>query len=297
MGLRSRNIKPGFFRNEHLANLPMAVRLLFAGLWCAADREGRFEYRPKRLHAEIFPYSPEVDVEAGILHLARLGFLYIYTVEGHNCQIVQIINFKKHQTPHHTEKQSVLPPCPDFTVSSPLTHGEYSSDSLISDSLISDSLISDSLIPDSLSESSKAHALSREKGSSKMPEGFAPNERHIALARELGVDIEQTFLKFRDHHESKGTEFQNWDAAFLKWIRNEPNFNGGSSPERFTRCLPSEGLRSRQPEVQVPSACQTCGGLGQLRQRSNLPGPRLFPCPACSQPPRKPAPRGNGAVA
>src|SRR5437899_2280217 len=221
MGLRSRNIKPGFFRNEVLANLPMAIRLLFVGLWCAADREGRLEYRAKRLRAEIFPYSPEVDVEAGILDLARLGFLYIYTVEGHDCQIVQIINFKRHQTPHHTEKQSVLPACPDFTVSSPLTHGEYPPDSLIPDSLI----------PDSLSESSNAHAPSREKGPSKLPEGFAPNERHRALARELGVDLQQTFLKFRDHHESKGTEFQNWDAAFLKWIRNEPNFNGGSSAE------------------------------------------------------------------
>src|SRR5438309_5864084 len=136
MGLRSRNIKPGFFRNELLATLPMATRLLFGGLWCAADREGRLEYRPKRLHAEIFPYDSDVDVEAGLQALAKLGFLHTYTAAGCDCPITQIINFKRHQTPHHTEKASILPACANFTVSSPLSHGEYPSDSLIPDSLI-----------------------------------------------------------------------------------------------------------------------------------------------------------------
>jgi len=37
---RSRNIKPGFFKNDHLVELPFEYRLLFAGLWTLADREG-----------------------------------------------------------------------------------------------------------------------------------------------------------------------------------------------------------------------------------------------------------------
>jgi len=46
---RSRNIKPGFFRNEMLAECSPLARLLFAGLWCLADRFGRLEDRPKRI--------------------------------------------------------------------------------------------------------------------------------------------------------------------------------------------------------------------------------------------------------
>ena len=46
---RSRNIKPGFFKNEDLLDLPYEYRLLFVGLWTLADREGYLEDRPKRI--------------------------------------------------------------------------------------------------------------------------------------------------------------------------------------------------------------------------------------------------------
>ncbi len=41
--MRSRNIKPDFFLNEDLAEVSHTSRLLFIGLWCFADRDGRFE--------------------------------------------------------------------------------------------------------------------------------------------------------------------------------------------------------------------------------------------------------------
>ena len=51
--MRARNLKPGFFQNEYLADLPPLARILFCGLWCSADRNGRLEYRPKKIKAEI----------------------------------------------------------------------------------------------------------------------------------------------------------------------------------------------------------------------------------------------------
>ena len=72
---RSRNIKPGFFLNDDLAECEPLARLLFAGLWCIADREGRLEDRPKRIKIEVLPYdncdvnisihSPQVRRDAG----------------------------------------------------------------------------------------------------------------------------------------------------------------------------------------------------------------------------------------
>lgn len=104
---RSRNIKPGFFKNEVLAELCPEFRLLFVGLWTYADREGRFEYRPRRIRAEILPYDDSVSVEDGIAALADSGFLEIYEVSG---QILgQIKNWAKHQNPHHKEIGSTLP--------------------------------------------------------------------------------------------------------------------------------------------------------------------------------------------
>lgn len=56
------------------------------------------------------------------------------------------------------------------------------------------------------------------------PEGFAPNEGHQALAKELGLPLEAEMAKFRDHHTAKGTVFKDWDAALRTWLRNSVTF-------------------------------------------------------------------------
>ncbi|WP_461949107.1 hypothetical protein ACOKPE_14565 [Acinetobacter baumannii] len=50
---RSRNIKPSFFMNEDIIELPYEARLLFIGLWTLADREGRLENRPKKIKGAV----------------------------------------------------------------------------------------------------------------------------------------------------------------------------------------------------------------------------------------------------
>jgi hypothetical protein len=103
---RARNIKPGFFSNENLAELSAFDRLLFVGLWCLADREGRLEDRPKRIKMELFPCD-SYDVCEGLESLSAAGFLKRYEVKGQ--KIVEIVNFAKHQSPHGSERDSVLP--------------------------------------------------------------------------------------------------------------------------------------------------------------------------------------------
>ncbi|KPM67262.1 hypothetical protein HB13667_07440 [Pseudomonas putida] len=103
---RARNIKPGLFSNELLAELPAFDRLLFIGMWCLADREGRLEDRPKRIKMELFPCD-SYDVDDGLNSLAKAGFVNRYQVEGFT--VIEIVNFQKHQNPHGSEKDSVLP--------------------------------------------------------------------------------------------------------------------------------------------------------------------------------------------
>lgn len=108
--MRARELKPGFFTNEILASLPFEVRILFAGLWCAADRCGRLEDRPRRIQAEIFPYDQTLDVDAMLWKLEEAWFIYRYTVQG--SQYIQIAAFFRHQRPHPKEKESIIPPLP-----------------------------------------------------------------------------------------------------------------------------------------------------------------------------------------
>ncbi len=107
---RSRNIKPGFFLNDELAECDPLARLLFAGLWCIADREGRLEDRPKRIKAEVLPYD-DCDVDQLLDQLAERGFIIRYEVDG--SRYIQVTNFSKHQNPHKNEKDSEIP-APDM---------------------------------------------------------------------------------------------------------------------------------------------------------------------------------------
>lgn len=105
--MRARNIKPGLFTNEILGTAPEVNTLLFAGLWCIADRDGRLEDRPARIHSQILPYRPTAKVEQILAWLHSEGFISRYTVDGR--RYIQIANWKKHQSPHHRENGSVIP--------------------------------------------------------------------------------------------------------------------------------------------------------------------------------------------
>lgn len=109
---RSRNIKPGLFTNELLGTADPYLTILFEGLWCEADREGRLEDRPLKINARIFPYrgfSPK-KIEAMLGELTALGFIRRYKVG--EVGVIQVVNFVEHQSPHSTEKESKLPPEP-----------------------------------------------------------------------------------------------------------------------------------------------------------------------------------------
>lgn len=105
--MRSRNIKPGVFKNDKLAELPFEARLLFIGLWCLADREGRLEDRPLKIRAEIFPYEMERNVDVMLSQLQEKEFVIRYEVKG--SKYLQVTTFTKHQQPHYKELPSIIP--------------------------------------------------------------------------------------------------------------------------------------------------------------------------------------------
>lgn len=104
--MRARNIKPGFFTNDQLSELPFEARLLFIGLWCMADRDGRLEDRPKAIKMRIFP-ADALDVEPLLAGLERQRLIQRYEREGLRC--IAIPAFAEHQRPHPNETSSGLP--------------------------------------------------------------------------------------------------------------------------------------------------------------------------------------------
>lgn len=113
--MRARNIKPGFFKNPDLADLTFELRLLFQGLWCLADCEGRLKDDHRIIKAEVFPYD-NLDTADMLERLAKSVGKFITRYKVGDTYVIQINNFEKHQNPHKKEKEtgSQLPPRPEL---------------------------------------------------------------------------------------------------------------------------------------------------------------------------------------
>ena len=246
---RSRNIKPGFYKNEDLAECSVWARLLFPGMWMLADRAGRMEDRPKRIKGEIFPFD-SVEVCPLLDELEQWKFILRYEKGG--VKYIQITTFSRHQRPHSREKASEIPP-PDAYQAPTLdecdvdvtdvkhdlgsalaqpSHGQARPDSLIPDSLIP-------VLPPS--SFANAHEEAPPSGNSlakkitfkvwkanvkargeKLISGYQPVWDY---AEKLGIPgdwIEIAWLKFADRYDADptyaGKRYADWRRHFLNAI-------------------------------------------------------------------------------
>lgn len=239
---RSRNIKPGFFVNEYLVELPFETRLLFAGLWTLADREGRLEDRPKKIKMAIFP-ADNVDINQSLQQLHDAGLIIRYVVG--NKAYIEIRKFKQHQNPHIKEAASVIP-----------APGEHGADTRQATPLTS-SLIPDSLTPPQSSgdvalepDDRTLHVglvfagITTELGISKLTPGAARDwENHATLAFENGFtasDVIECFSLLRN---------QEWRTFAVK-----PSHVTDNLPE--LKKLRSEAKKSNGKDIKLPTLAE-----------------------------------------
>lgn len=189
---RARNIKPGFFTNEELVELPFSTRLLFIGLWTLADREGRLEDKPKRIKMNIFP-ADTVDVDAALDELQASGFLKRYEAGGE--RYIQVLAFRKHQNPHRDEKASLIP--------APEGHGASTVQAPCKDDANpADSLIPDSPIPETLNIDNTPVA-SAPVGSADAPPPSPPDRRKEPRGNQGVQDVFAHWQRVMNHPQAK----------------------------------------------------------------------------------------------
>lgn len=114
---RIRTIKPEFFAHEDLfqgeRETGLPLRLAYAGLWTAADREGRFKWKPMQLKTAALPYD-DVDFSRVLDALATRGFIFRYEISGVVYGV--ILSWKVHQFINNKEPQSLIPPPPQVLI-------------------------------------------------------------------------------------------------------------------------------------------------------------------------------------
>lgn len=254
--MRSRNIKPGFYANEDLAECSVWARYIFPGLWMMSDREGRLEYRPKKIKGELLRYDNQ-DAEPLLDELHALGFIVIYEAGGK--KYIQVIKFLDHQNPHHREAESVIPPPqslglttvgnsskPEANVCSNEEDSEASPGKDLGKTEANPGseggvagLIPDSrfLIPDSRITQPKAARKPRPQKTA-MPDDFGISERVRKWAQQNGHgNLEAHLDAFRRKASMNGYAYADWDSAFMEAVRENWAKIGvnGAAPLRDAR--------------------------------------------------------------
>lgn len=269
---RARNIKPKFFTNQELVELPFSTRLLFIGLWTLADRAGRMEDKPKRIKMEIFP-ADNVDVDAALNELQSAGLIQRYAANG--TRYLAVLAFLKHQNPHHKEAASTIPEpealpalhkhkasdsggneggsnlgqASDFGA---VEGGVNRADSLIPDSLnrIPDSGLSDSLNP----ESGKERTASARKPAFQML-GFNEFWLHYPRKGKKPATEEQWSLLSPDP-DLRVTIL----ASLEDWKQSRQWSDKNFIP------MPEKWLKQRQWEDEVPRETTSNGGAASANE-------------------------------
>lgn len=272
---RARNIKPGFFRNEYLVELPYETRLLFIGLWTIADREGRLEDRPKRIKMELFP-ADDLNVDTCLQQLHDAGFIHRYSLG--DARYIQVLAFKKHQNPHHKEQASTIP-APDEINSDERKsevspgHAPDTPQASRADSLNTDSLNTDSGFPHPDASASDGAAAPDVRGPDPEP----------AKSPKYTAEFETFWKAYPSGHGVKKTAFDYWKkipAAERQAVMD--GLNAWKACDRWQRGFVKDAqrwLRDRMWEDEPPAAPATSWQVhngGAADSARIVPGPRGY---------------------
>lgn len=209
--MRIRTIKPEFFLHEELFDLEeetgLPIRVAFAGLWCAADREGRFLWKIRRLKSQILPYD-DCDFSR-VLHALTTRGLVVKYASGDE-EFGWIPNFTKHQMINNREKESDLPEPPESAKQAGLTRAPRVEDA--------------SSTP---LEYAQAEGKGREQGKESVSKGKSPRRKFKSPTLAEWTDYAQTLDPAFDavaaaaawnHYEAVGWKvgrnpMKDWKAA------------------------------------------------------------------------------------
>lgn len=225
---RARNIKPGFFTNDELAECGPLGQLLFAGLWTIADREGRLRDRPKKIKAETLPYY-ECDPDWYLGLLEGFGFIHRYQVDGE--RFIQIVNWNKHQTPHIKEAPSEIPAPDEHSASTRRAPDEHEERIPDSGYLIPDTGFADPGLPEGgVGGRSDSSESAKTKKATRIPNDFIVTDELWNWAAAEGFspsEIDAEASAFKDYWVAKpgkdGTKLD-WVATWRSWMRNSRKF-------------------------------------------------------------------------
>jgi hypothetical protein len=220
---RIRTIKPEFFTSDDICALSPLARLLYVGLWCEADRDGRLVWTPGVLKRRYLP-DDSCDIEALGRELTTRGMVRLYG-DGLAC----IPSFARHQHVNVREAQSKLPPPPGETAGE-LPLGREEGREREGEG----------------TDGAHAHPL---------PQDWKPDDDDLAWAATARPDLDRTALdaeseRFRNHALANRRTAHRWGPAWRMWISKAHGPAERPGGNRKGILAPGENSAERESDAQ-----------------------------------------------
>lgn len=284
MAGRIRSIKPEAFKDAELWDAEEETKLplfrAFAALWCQADKEGRFVWKPRELKIECLPYW-NGDFSHVLDALASRGFIVRYT--SGTGEFGWIPNFKKHQHINGREPDSRLPEpvtmvevprpsghvedtsgtCEPRDTTTPVTGASREADAPIP----SPSLPYPDPIPDPGGGAGGTVDVDA-RGRFRMHRLWRPSENSIASVRIASVQdwaVPIFTAEFVGHFSDAEEERTNpeWNQRWQKWA-----IRGWNDSAKRPKKPPEQTTVEQQTEVRRKREAAESAELARIRQRA-----------------------------
>ncbi len=235
--MRTRSIKPEFWRSDDIARLSWDDRLLFIGLWSYVDDNGVGRDEERIIAADLFALDASFSeaslrVHEGLMRLHAENLIERYEVDGR--PYIHIVTWSKHQKINRPSPgRYPLPTVENSVIHDPLSEPSVKTHNTLSAGTGEQgnrgTVLKPPVVPlegDATAEDDSSSKPSRRRTSKTLiPEGWHPSEHHVQTASERGIDLATETEKFKAYAESNAKRYANWDQAFNNWLLNASNFN------------------------------------------------------------------------
>ncbi|MBS0220100.1 MAG: hypothetical protein JSR91_05090 [Proteobacteria bacterium] len=217
---RIRTIKPEFFTSDDICALSPLARLLYIGLWCEADREGRLVWTPRVFKRRYLP-DDACDADQVADELLARGLVVLYG-DG----LALIPTFPRHQHLNPREAVSKLAAPDDARADA---GAASASDPVIDAS----ARVGDAQGGREGEEKGKgkkgegredASATRRARGlACALPEDWTPDDTDLAWAKAARPDLSPELIaaeteRFRNHALANARTAHRWGPNWRNWI-------------------------------------------------------------------------------
>lgn len=228
--MRIRQIKPEFFKHAGLGEISRDARLLFIGLWCMADSEGRLDDNSRLIKSELFPFDEGLSSEQvgdWLNELASVDEKVLTRYVLGKKQYIQINNFSIHQHLMGNEKnKKSRRPSPPENGSAIAKEAKVRTQYVPSTTDIRSNGVTELRKKPPLSPL-EGEPKQKAQRKTKIAENWEPKQELIdwALAKDATVDIQYQSELFRNHFLANGKTMLDWDRAWQTWIARSKEFS------------------------------------------------------------------------